>query len=271
MKPFTVLGSTGFVGSHLAAALLARDWPVQMPARDADLAGLDLGHVVYCIGMTADFRRRPFDTVEAHVGRLQQVLQRSHFTSLVYLSSTRVYRGTLAYEDRDLPLNPQSPSDLYNASKLMGESLALSCGKPAVVARLSNVYGPDFASANFLPSVIRAALHDRRVVLETALASAKDYVRVDDVVEVLIRLSLGARHRVYNVASGQNTSHGEITAALERLTGCAVSVAPAAPVVAFPSIDVRRLRAEFDYRPASLLDDLPALVGLYRQHQGDRA
>jgi len=61
------------------------------PTRDESLDGRDLGHIIYCIGITADFRRRPHDTITAHVTKLQEVLTRTSFESLVYLSSTRVY------------------------------------------------------------------------------------------------------------------------------------------------------------------------------------
>lgn len=257
----TVLGGDGFLGSRFAARL-ARDGTERwVPARNEALTGRRLGTVLYCIGVTADFRTRPFDTVEAHVGRLAEVLRDCDFERLVYLSSTRVYRlveGEAA-EDAALPMRPEVPEDLYALSKAMGESLALSCGRDAVVVRLSNVYGPGARSEDFLPSVLAAA-RAGRVVLRQSLESDKDYVSVDDVVAAVLRVASSGRQRVYNVAAGENTSHGRLLARLKDLTGCAVEVVPDAPTVRFPRVATRRLTAEFGYNPARLMDDLPGLL-----------
>src|SRR5262245_16564069 len=103
----TVLGATGFIGSHLAAELRRRGHSPFTPGRSADLSGADLGIVFYCIGLTADFRSRPLETVMAHVCKLREVLQNCCFELLVYLSSTRVYgKSSVAVEDEPLVVNP---------------------------------------------------------------------------------------------------------------------------------------------------------------------
>src|SRR6476659_903845 len=93
MSRFTVLGAGGLIGSRLATSLARAGHEVFAPPRDHELNGEPLGHVIYAIGVTADFRTRPFDTVAAHVCQLQKVLSEGHFDSLLYLSSTRVYQG----------------------------------------------------------------------------------------------------------------------------------------------------------------------------------
>lgn len=269
----TVLGATGFVGRHLIRHLAASGIACEAPRRDdvgvsgAGLFGRDLGHVIYCIGVTADFRRRPFETVDAHVTLLAELLRRGRFASLLYLSSTRVYQGAAATaEETRLSVSPSDPSDLYNLTKLTGEALCLWHPDPGVrVARLSNVYGVDPESDNFLPSVLRDAIVRGRVLLGTGRASEKDYVAVEDVAAALTGIAFGGRHRLYNVASGENVSHGAILDRIAAETGCAVEVAPGAPDVRFPPIDTGRLRAEFGWRPGLLPDALPALVA---QHRG---
>ena len=83
---FTVLGASGYIGSRLVAHLRAQGHTVWAPARgDAEVFTRPLGHVMYCVGLTADFRTRPFDTVDAHVGLLAEVLRRAQFDSLLYL------------------------------------------------------------------------------------------------------------------------------------------------------------------------------------------
>lgn len=253
---WTVLGASGTIGRRLAAHLRAAGQTVDTPGRgDAGLYRRPLGHVIYAIGLTADFRQRPYDTVQAHVSVLAELLQQGDFESLLYLSSTRVYgRAAGGREDSLLPVLAQHPSDLYNLSKLMGESLCLQDARAGVrVTRLSNVVGGEDAdSANFVPSLVRQA-RGGRIVLQTAADSAKDYIHIDDVAELLPRIAAGGRERLYNVASGVQTTHAQWTAQLAVQTGCAVEVAPGAPTVRFIPVDIGRIRAEFDFQPRPVL------------------
>jgi nucleoside-diphosphate-sugar epimerase len=229
---------------------------VNTPGRgDGELYRKPLGHVIYAIGVTADFRRRPYDTVQAHVGVLADFLQRADFESLLYLSSTRVYaRASSGNEDVSLPVLAQDPDDLYNLTKLMGESLCQQDPRVGIrVARLSNVVGgDDVDSANFVPSLFRDA-HRGRIVLQTAANSAKDYIHIDDVVELLPKIAATGRQRLYNVASGVSTTHRQWAEYLATVTGCVVEVADGAPLVRFAPIDIRRIQTEFDFHPRPVI------------------
>lgn len=256
---WTVLGARGTIGRRLVAHLQALGQTVDTPSRGDDgLYQRSLGHVIYSIGLTADFRQRPYDTVDAHVSELAELLKHGDFESLLYLSSTRVYgRAVGGREDSLLPVLVQDPSDLYNLSKLMGESLCLQDARTGVrVVRLSNVVGGEDAdSANFVPSLVREA-RSGRIVLQTAEDSAKDYIHIDDVAELLPRIAVDGRERLYNVASGTQTTHAQWVGQLAVWTGCSVEVVADAPTVRFISIDIGRLQAEFDFQPRSVLASL---------------
>src|SRR5258708_21086042 len=171
----TVLGAIGFIGSHLVSKLREKSIQTFVQTRNEALNTRELGIVFYCIGLTADFRLRPFDTVEAHIGKLTSLLQTCRYESLVYLSSTRVYQSLsdLATEDKTIFVNTQNNNDLYNISKLMGESIALAANSRNKVIRLSNVYGHDLNSKNFLPSIVRAASVTNKISLEPSLVPEK--------------------------------------------------------------------------------------------------
>jgi nucleoside-diphosphate-sugar epimerase len=268
----TVLGSSGFIGSHLVKKLRELDMPCFSPGRDDELSRKDLGDVIYCVGLTADFRTKPFETVTAHVCKLLKVVQECQFDSLLYLSSARLYKSQVevAREEDPIRINPSDPSDLYNISKAMGESLSLNCGREARVARLSRVYGGDFASSNFLSAVLNEALATNKVTLHTSLDAKSDYVSIDDVVETLIKIATGGRYRVYNVASGTNVSNRELMERICDLTGCRVEVAPEPSRATYPQINIDRVKEEFGYTPDDVLHDMDRLVELYRQHQGEQ-
>lgn len=255
----TVLGASGFIGRHLAETLRARGAQCWMPERgDPEIYKRSLGCVYYCIGLTADFRTRPYDTVDAHVGVLRQVLERADFDSLVYLSSTRVYQGcTVASEEQPLLVMPHQPDNLYNISKLMGESLALASGRGCIVARLSNVVGSDMGATNFLGNLVAESLRSDAVTFQTGLSSEKDYVWIDDAVEGLIAVGSKGKNPIYNIACGKNVSNREIAALLSK-KGVCINVGSNAPVAAFPPILINRLVLDTGFEPKPVLPQISA-------------
>jgi nucleoside-diphosphate-sugar epimerase len=265
---FTVLGASGFIGGRVCARLRALGIEYFAPERDQPVAGRTLGSVIYCIGLTANFRGRPLETVEAHVTRLLALLHECEFDSLLYLSSTRLYRSSAlsASEENALEMEPLLGDDLYNISKAMGESLALHCGRRARIARISNVYGDDFASDNFLSSVIRDAVSQGRVILRTSPDSERDYIGIDAVVDGLLQIASHGRHEIYNLASGVNVSNRVLVDRLHAITECAVEFLPNAPRLSFPRIRIERMKAEFDFTGSNVLADLDKVVNLYKEH-----
>jgi nucleoside-diphosphate-sugar epimerase len=259
---FTILGAGGYIGCALVAALEEQGHECVPIARHGRVASSDdHGHVIFCVGLTADFRSRPLDAVEAHVSAVVEFLRTARFETFLYLSSTRIYRGgPLTGEDDPIAVMPRDPEQLYNLSKLAGEATCFSVEDPRVrVARLSSVYGGGMASPSFLATVIADAVAGH-VELWTALDSEKDYVHINDVCTLLPRIALEGAERLYNVAAGVNVSNREIVEILRRETGCSVTVAEGAVSVRDPRIDIARVRDEFGLVPRRLERHLAALV-----------
>jgi nucleoside-diphosphate-sugar epimerase len=265
----TILGASGFVGSHLVNELKKQGKKYFAPSRNEELVDKDLGDVIYCIGLTADFRTRPFETIEAHVTKLSHVLKNCDFNSLTYLSSTRLYihNNTEVREESLIPVCVNDPSDLFNASKLVGELLALNCGRKNIkIARLSNVYGNDFSSENFITSIIKDAINDHKIILHTTPDSAKDYIGISDVVELLLKISLNGKELIYNLASGINTTNDEIVKIIQEETGCSIEYSKNAKHIVFPRINIDKIQNEFINNPLGhLRNDLKKIINNFKE------
>ncbi|MFC1856965.1 NAD-dependent epimerase/dehydratase family protein [Thermodesulfobacteriota bacterium] len=267
----TVFGTSGVIGSHIARYLSRANYDVYAPDRNVKLKRRDLGNVIYCIGITSDFRTRPYDTVEAHVSVLSHILQTCTFNSFTYLSSTRIYKQSesFAKENDAILVHPLKSDDLYNISKIMGESLLISSGKQVKIIRLSNVYGGDYTSDNFLPSLIRDAIKEGKIILRTSPQTAKDYIGIQDVVDLVCRITIDGKHNVYNVASGFNVSHASLMKIIEKQTGCKVEIDPGGDIIPFPTICIERIESEFGYIPTSVLSELPLLIDEFKRLKGE--
>ncbi len=270
---WTVLGGNGFVGRAICGILQRNRDEFAVPTRqeiENGIKGQELGHVVYCIGLTADFRQRPLDAVQAHLCVLHQIITSNRCESITYLSSTRVYAGLdQTKEDHPLLVNPIHLSDLYNLSKLSGEALCLSCGLPAKIVRLSNVYGhadnPNINSPLFIPSLLRESAIEKKLIFRSAPSSNKDYIHVEDAARLTMDIALKGQSKIYNVAAGYNISNLQIA---DMLRQCEIEIeflSDAEPIC-FPSIDIGRIQNEF-YPPGhNLLNDLPELLNAFRKH-----
>ena len=211
----TVLGATGFIGRRLVRALERQGRTVWAPPRQSpEILREPLGVLFYCVGLTADYAQRPFDTVEAHVGYLAALLERAQFDHVVYLSSTRLYDGlddAVADGATQLRFRPDNPRHLYDLSKALGENLCLTTARDRCgIARLSCVYDAMPESPGFLSELLQRFGGERDLVLDSSPGYCRDYVALDDAVDGLIALGMGRFCGIANVASGSNTFNQDI-------------------------------------------------------------
>ncbi len=248
----TVLGASGFIGSELIIFFKKNNINFYSPKRDENLTDKNLGDIIYCIGLTSDFRTKPFETIEAHICKLCEVLSTYNFTSLTYLSSTRVYinsTNNFANEDDKIIIDPHNADDLYNLSKLTGERLCLSSGKKVKIVRLSNVIGNSNLSNNFLFEIINEIKNKNEIEFYQTENSSKDFIHIDDVVQLLYKISISNSNEIYNIASGINTSILQIVTELKKYYTFSYTINKNAKETIFPIISNEKIISEFNYIP----------------------
>lgn len=243
----TVVGAKGFVGARLAAKLRADGWRTYEPAKgDPELITRDLGVVFYCAGLTADYDRRPFDTVEAHASLVSRLIEAGRFERVVYLSSTRLYDGlakTEVDEAEPLVFDPMDPRRVYDLSKALGENLTMTrAGGRGRVARLSNVYDWEPGAPGFLSEWLIRAAAEKHLALQSSPHIARDYIHLDDVVDALIAIAAAEEPAIFNLASGALATNADIAGVFEA-AGWSVTFTGVANPPTPPNARIGRLRA----------------------------
>jgi len=248
---FTVLGASGYIGSHLVTELNKRKLEVWAPSKkSAEIFERDLGTIFYCIGLTADFRNKRHETIDAHVSYLSKIMKIAKFDQIIYLSSTRLYLDQpYGYENGSFNLNPVHCDEIYNISKLLGENLVLGSDQENKVVRLSNVIGPRMGAENFIGSILNEAINTGSVLFRTPPNFAKDYIWIDDVIDALIMVSTEKKN-IFNIASGTNFTNKQIALWLNK-NGINVKFNTNATSQRFPIINIEKLTKIIKRKPVA--------------------
>ncbi len=146
---------------------------------------------------------------------------------VVLTSSGAVYGKQSAQPvGEDMTPDPDSP---YAVSKLSAESYVRTIGTlwgiETVSLRIFNAYGPGqqlpASHAPVIPRFIKAALSGASLVIFGDGAQTRDFVYVDDVINVLVvaATALNVDRQVINVGSGTETSIADLAAAVGRVVG----------------------------------------------------
>lgn len=262
MKNVTIIGSKGFIGSNLLRYYKKLGAQVKSINSLRNLNLLRSENIFYCIGVTGDYIKRPYDTVEAHVSLLNKIINKVEFKSLIYLSSTRVYQQSKkTSEDSNFTFNINSNSDLYNSSKLFGESLCLSQkNKNIKVARISNVIGKYQNKDNFFSNILFQS-KKRKIIIDGPSNFKRDFISINDVCNLLDKICFEGNSKLYNLASGKNTSNKEICEYISKLTNSKLFFKNNS-IQKYKSkkILINKIKKEFNYSPKSIKKDITDIL-----------
>jgi NAD dependent epimerase/dehydratase len=279
-----VTGAGGFIGSHLAEALVRAGASVrafvrytsrgghgwldaaepeiadQLDVFRGDLAnpeavagsvsGCDVVlHLGALIPIPYSYRH-PREFVTANVTGTLNVLEasrREEVARVVHTSTSEVYGTAQRIPiDENHPLHPQSP---YAATKVGADQIALSYqrsfGTPVVVARPFNTYGPRQSARAVIPTIITHALA-REVIELGATDTTRDFLYVGDTVNGIMRCGTApeVEGEVINLGTGAEVSITEVVQRVLALLGRDVPVGFDENRLRPPDSEVERLLAD---------------------------
>lgn len=287
---YLVTGAAGFIGSHLADALVADGHDVvgidcftdyydpalkEANASGFDVLRLDLAEdALDFAGYDGVFHLagqpgvRSFgDVFDLYVRRNVLATQRVFEAAaaarvrVAFSSSSSIYGDAERYPTpEETPPLPVSP---YGITKLACEHLAhayaRSFGLDAIVLRYFTVYGPRQRPDMFFARVVDALAAGGSFELYGSGEQSRSFTYVGDAVAATIAaMERGRGGAVYNVGGGDEASMLEAIALLERISGRTLDlrrVEAAAGDVARTKADVRFVHADLGWSPQTRLED----------------
>ncbi|MBI5510389.1 MAG: NAD-dependent epimerase/dehydratase family protein [Deltaproteobacteria bacterium] len=309
LSPVLITGATGFIGAHLAGALVDAGASVVALARPGSarrrlqLLGKAVTIVEADVGDAAAVRAvltrakpqllfhlaargvRPAERDRAEMLRINVLGTETIVEEAARCGVERLVLcgGSSEYGHVDAPMRESlrpAPVTAYGASKAAATLLACQAARDLslalVVLRPFTVYGPLEPGHRLIPTAIRAALGHLPLPL-TGPGLRHDYVYVADVVEAFV--AAGGRSlpagEIINVGTGVESTNEEVVAEIERQTGARIDVQLGA-YAAHPSdhgrwvADTTKARALLGVTPRyPLARGIAAMAAFARAHGTD--
>lgn len=237
-RSILVTGASGFVGSSLAARLAEQGARVigfskeKRPGLDPRISilqgsledaqavdrlfrGRDF-QIVYHLAAQAivgTANQSPIPTFSANIQGTWNLMEacraKTGLEALVVASSDKAYgvHETLPYRE-EFALQPRFPYDVSKAcEELVARSYFFTFNLPVVVTRFANIYGPgDLNFSRIVPDAIRSVLQGKPPVLRSDGTPERDYLYIDDVVDLYLLLAERierTRGEVFNAGHNQ--------------------------------------------------------------------
>jgi len=256
--PRTVItGAAGFIGSHLADALLARGHSVVGfdnlltgdTANIAHLAGRDFtfvkhdvtnymyveGPVDYVLHWASpaspiDYLELPIQTMKVGALGTHKALglAKAKGAAFVLASTSEVYGDPLEHPQKETywgNVNPIGPRGVYDEAKRFAEAMTVAYhryhGLDSKIVRIFNTYGPRMRvkDGRAVPNFIAQALRDEDVTIYGPGTQTRSFCYVTDLVDGILRLMEAPTNDPVNIGNPAELTIQGMAETIIRMTG----------------------------------------------------
>lgn len=252
MKKIIITGGLGMIGSAFAKKVITKGYhPIIVDnlfngSRD-NLAGIDKGSYTLIVSDINDAKllnkvgrkedieaivhcaakhfipycqSNKFEAVETNICGTYNILNMAaelEVKKFIFISSAAVYRHGSSKLNEN---NELGSTDIYAQTKIIGETLVASkCVREKInftILRLFNVYGKNNLTPHIIPVILKR-LETSDVIALGNCESIRDYVYVDDVVEMILLSLKDITGGIYNVGTGKGLTASDIVMTIEKL------------------------------------------------------
>jgi len=256
-KSYTIFGHTGFVGQNLSLYLEKLNKKKFLPKRNKYKFNKNLNNIIYAIG-NDDALKDSSKSIDANIKIISEIICNNKFKSFTLLSTTRLYLNSKNTSENTLiKINPHKKNNYFNSLKLTAENFCLSQENNKIkIIRLSNLFGNFFENQKFLlPTLIRDSLVKNEIKILINKNSKKNYLYIDDAINVILKIVDKSKYRIYNVASESNIKIGKIAKKIKKITNCKIKYLNQSIKIDEPKININRIKKEFKFKSTCKIED----------------
>jgi dTDP-glucose 4,6-dehydratase len=252
-----ITGAAGFIGSHLADALLDRGYSVVgidnlLTGSTANIAHLhnrdflfikhDVTNYIHIEGPVhyvlhwaspaspIDYLELPIPTLKVGALGTHKALglAKAKGARFVIASTSEVYGDPLEHPQKETywgNVNPIGPRGVYDEAKRFAEAMTVAYhryhGLDAKIVRIFNTYGPRMRirDGRAVPAFISQALRNEDVTVFGNGEQTRSFCYVSDLVDGIIRLMLSSTNDPVNIGNPSEMTIEEIARVIIEMTG----------------------------------------------------
>jgi dTDP-glucose 4,6-dehydratase len=256
-KRVVITGVAGFIGSHLADALLDRDFSVigidnlltgdtanisHLANRDFSFIKHDVTNYIYVDGPVdyvlhwaspaspIDYLELPIPTLKVGALGTHKALglAKAKGATFVIASTSEVYGDPLEHPQKETywgNVNPVGPRGVYDEAKRFAEAMTMAYhryhGVDTKIVRIFNTYGPRMRinDGRAVPAFMSQALRNEDVTVFGDGSQTRSFTYVSDLVDGIIRLMLSTEHDPINIGNPVEMTIKQIAETIIKMTG----------------------------------------------------